>query len=464
MDTSDVVILEPVDGNPGRYQTPEGPENLSRVQERLCRTCSKGETLIVEESIWGPVIGSDRQGRKLAYRWIAHDPVAVNLRGALELERAGSAREALDIAHRIGIPHQNMIVGDAQGTIGWTVTSALPRRFGHDGRRPTSWADGTRGWSGYLAPEEVPVVHNPEGERIWTANARVVGGEALAKLGFGAYAHGARARQIRDGLFAQEHFSERDLLAIQLDDRGVLLERWQGLLLRALRERAQNAQSAALIPYVETWGGRAQPDSIGYRLVRTFRAELITAVYDAYTAGMPSLAPPPKTKNPPRRVSTSQADEPAWRLVTERPAHLIPPGYRDWAAVIDAALAKVLAAVRTEARGKLEAFTWGSANGTNIKHPLGDALPGLGLLFDPPNAPQPGDVYQPRVAAPGFGASDRFVVAPGREGTGVFHMPSGQSGHPLSPYYRHGHEDWMEGRPTPFLPGEAKWHLRFQPG
>jgi penicillin amidase len=65
---------------------------------------------------------------------------------------------------------------------------------------------------------------------------------------------------------------------------------------------------------------------------------------------------------------------------------------------------------------------------------------------------------------PGFGASDRFVVAPGQENTGVFHMPTGQSGHPLSPYYNLGHDDWMSGKPTPFVPGEAKWHLRFQPG
>jgi penicillin amidase len=34
-------------------------------------------------------------------------------------------------------------------------------------------------------------------------------------------------------------------------------------------------------------------------------------------------------------------------------------------------------------------------------------------------------------------------------------MPAGQSGHPLSDYYRVGHDDWVEGRASPFLPGEA---------
>ena len=105
------------------------------------------------------------------------------------------------------------------------MTSPIPRRFGHDGQTPASWADGEKGWSGYLTPQDTPTVFNPESRRIWTANARVVGGEALQKLGFGAYAHGARAGQIRDALLAKPRFGEQDLLAIALDDRGRVLER-----------------------------------------------------------------------------------------------------------------------------------------------------------------------------------------------------------------------------------------------
>jgi penicillin amidase len=52
------------------------------------------------------------------------------------------------------------------------------------------------------------------------------------------------------------------------------------------------------------------------------------------------------------------------------------------------------------------------------------------------------------------------VVSPGHEEAGIFHMPVGQSGHPMSPYYRKGHEAWEEGRPTPFLPGRPVHRLR----
>ena len=91
--------------------------------------------LTVRESVWGPIVGTDLQGRKLAYRWVAHDAAAVGLGAALELEQAGNAKEALAIAHRLSIPHQNVVAGDAAGNIGWTVTSAVPRRVGDLGQQ-----------------------------------------------------------------------------------------------------------------------------------------------------------------------------------------------------------------------------------------------------------------------------------------------------------------------------------------
>lgn len=64
------------------------------------------------------------------------------------------------------------------------------------------------------------------------------------------------------------------------------------------------------------------------------------------------------------------------------------------------------------------------------------------------------------LAAGDLGASERFSVAPGHESEGCFHMPGGQSAHPLSPFHRAGFSDWVEARPTPFLPGPAEHLLR----
>jgi penicillin amidase len=86
---------------------------------------------------------------------------------------------------------------------------------------------------------------------------------------------------------------------------------------------------------------------------------------------------------------------------------------------------------------------------------LSRAVPALGRFLDLPADQLPGDSNLPRFQSPGAGASERLVVSPGREASGLFHMPGGQSGHPLSPHYRDGHAAWVKGEPTAFLPGPA---------
>jgi penicillin amidase len=65
----------------------------------------------------------------------------------------------------------------------------------------------------------------------------------------------------------------------------------------------------------------------------------------------------------------------------------------------------------------------------------------------------------PLVVSPTFGASERMVVSPGHEADGIIHMPGGQSGHFLSPFWGAGHEDWVAHKPTPFLPGKTEYTL-----
>ena len=146
----------------------------------------------------------------------------------------------------------------------------IPRRVGFDGRLPSSWADGTHRWDGYLAPEEYPRIVEPENGRIWTANARVVSGDMLATLGDGGYdlAHG-RSR-FATTLLATDQATEADMLRIQLDDRAVFLERWQQSAAGHAHQRSGGGRPARgeLRKYVEDWGGHAAVDSVGFRAVR----------------------------------------------------------------------------------------------------------------------------------------------------------------------------------------------------
>jgi penicillin amidase len=457
----DLVIIEVDPKDPEVYRTPQGPRRFEHVKEVIRIKGGGQETLDVRETVWGPVLfDRDHLGRPLVLSWTAHHPDAVNL-GLLALEEAATVDEAVEIAHAAGIPPQNFVVADKDGRIAWTIVGKIPKRVGlagPGGKIPASWADGTRGWNGWLASGEVPKVVDPPLGRIWTANTRVVNGPELDRIGDSGYWLGARARQIRDDLLALDKARPEDLLAIQLDDRALFLEHWRTLLLDTLSARATEGhpRRREMRGLVETsWTGRASVDSVGYRLVRDFRREVRERTL------APILARCVQADERFEPGILHQAEGPLWKLVTERPAHLLDPKYRSWDEQLLAAADAVLAGYEGQDLAKR---TWGEKNTTRISHPLSRALPGFAarwLNIEPRQLP--GDADMPRLVNPSFGASERIVVSPGKEEAGFFEMPVGQSGHPLSPHYRDSQKAWEDGARTPFLPGRTESTLKLVP-
>jgi penicillin amidase len=452
-DWSDAVILQP-GVTPGTYQTTAGDQAFEIYDEIIEVKGGKSETQRVRETIWGPVLdGVAYPDGEIAVSWIAHHTSETNLR-LLRLETAATVDEALDIANELTIPPQNFVVGDADGNIGWTIAGGIPIRDGYDALLPADWS-GSAGWQGWLPAEQYPRIVNPASGRIWTANARVLDGDALRVIGDGGYDLGARALQIRDALFARDQFEPRDMLAIQLDDRALFLARWQALLVEVLGDAEEFAAYRQL---VANWIPRAVPESVGYRLVRAFRLEVRQRAFDAL------MSPVREAYGEDVRLRISnQFEAPLWSLLTEQPMHLLPDGFDSWNEFL-------LDAVRANVRyfeenfdGPLADRSWGEFNTAAIQHPLSRALPSLSRWLDMPATQLSGDDNLPRAQGPGFGASERFSVYPGDAASSLMHMPGGQSGHPLSDFYRAGHGAWLEGRATPLLPGAAQYELILQP-
>jgi penicillin amidase len=227
-------------------------------------------------------------------------------------------------------------------------------------------------------------------------------------------------------------------------------------------ETARSPRRGEARRLVEGWGGRASVDSVGYRIVRAFRERVARAALEPLLA--PCREADPRLdylgRHPNRGLR--QWEGPLWALVTERPPHLLDPHYGTWEELLLASLDGVLDELTRGGRS-LSARTWGERNTVLIQHPLSRALPLLGPWLDMPREALPGDGNMPRVQYRQAGASERLVVSPGREERGLFHMPCGESGHPLSPHYRDGHEAWARGEPTPFLPGPPVQVLTLRP-
>lgn len=421
-----------------RLRTPSGDRTLTTVTERIGVHGAPDVLLPVQTAAEGILFASDAQAHRCWFAaWLAERPEATNLE-LLAVEHARSVEEVLALAPLIGIPHQNLVVGDRAGHIAWTIAGRVPRG-------------------------ETPKLYDPPLGRVWSANARATADPAaLAALGGDAeavgaqYILGARARQIRDALLAlTTPATPRDMLRIQLDDRAVFLAHWRDLLLglidqRAVEGRASRAEFRRL---VASWDAQAGVDSVGYRLVRAYYDQVSSAAWQMILG---ALAIDTDEPAPP------QFEQPLWTLVNQQPVHMLAAEYPSWHAFLLEQLDRAISDLERQC-GALARCRWGAAHPVHIRNPLSRAVPWLSRLIDYPPLTLPGDHDMPRVQDGAFGASERFAVSPGHESGGYLELPGGQSDHPLSPYFRAGLAAWEDGQALPFLPGPPAHRLLLRP-
>src|SRR5262249_54117005 len=255
------------------------------------------------------------------------------------------------------------------------------------------------GASSWLPVESHPRIVDPQVGRIWTANARPTDDpDQQAAIGgidasIGAhYDLGARAHQIRQAMLALKGAATRaDMLRIQLDDRADFLARWRAMLLDlldndAMANRPERAQFRQL---VSDWDGRAAVDSVGYRLVRAYHERTLKSVWEMMLAAL-GFVPAEDVGAP------AQFEGSLWRLVNERPLHMLASSSAGWRefllAQTDATISELQVSCPHLAR-----CTWGSHNPVHIRHPLSRSLPLLSTLLDMPEVQLPGDHDMPRV-------------------------------------------------------------------
>ncbi|HEU5079520.1 MAG TPA: penicillin acylase family protein [Opitutaceae bacterium] len=455
-DSSDLVVIDPSSIDPSVYMR---GKDLLTIEKRRDTIEVKGDdpvTVEYEWTVFGPVVGQNAQGRRLAMKWTMDDPQAANY-ALVDMESAKTLEDAIAVAHRSGIPAQNIVLADQTGRIAWTICGKLPKRVGFDGRLPTTWTYGDRRWEGFLSEAEIPVVIAPSSGQLWTANNRVIDREDLIRLGDGGYERPQRAARIRDLLTPLQNAKPRDLLNIQLDTGAPYLNRWHELLGKILDEKAvaEKSERGKMKQALQPWAARADADSVSYRLVRRFRQHVVERVFPSLFERCIDVY----TDFSYRRFHIEEA---LWDMVQKQPAHLLAADYNSWNDLLLAAVDDVLDELKRD-HLPIERANWGRLNTARIMHPLGRVNGLIGKWLSMPEDMLSGDYDTPRVQAPDDGASERLVVSPGHEDEGIFEMPGGQSGHPLSPYFSAGHEAWVRGEPTPFLPGKTEHTLVLTP-
>jgi penicillin amidase len=398
-----------------------------------------------------PLIEID--GSEWLVQWTGTNDAFLNL-GLFRLMHASNLESALQVAHQAGLPCQNIVLADDKGHIAWTLIGGLPMRSQPASALPLNLSDNWR-WSGRLPAEETPSWINPANGRIWTANNRIMGQAHVDLLGSSGYSQQGRDTVIAEALFSSSQFNEADLLEIQYSSQTRIFDRWRSLL-QDLTSSGQWSPPSNIDP--DVWqevlqgDGKADPASRGYLFLRTFHRFLADAVFSSLLGNLDT----------PWQALGLRWDEPLFQIVTSPNGKQLDPEQANWTKAFDRAF-QATSKRLTEQFGNLNEATWGKRNQLKIQHPLSLALPVLSIFLDMPRETVAGDGYSPRAQAPSFGASQRMVVSPNHLDDAIFHMPAGQSGHFLSPFYSKGHDDWVNGTPSPLLPGKPVHLLQLIP-
>lgn len=409
---------------------PVDPTFTKIVAETILVKDADPFTLEIKESHWGPVVPYTLFGNSISLSWIAHNPEALNMQ-LFKLEKVKDVHSAIQVSKAIKVPVLNFLVADSNSNIAWTLIGAIPNQDSAD----------------------YPVIINPTDNVIWSANNRTLGGEWLDKTGKEGYLNGVRAYQIQQRLLNLESAVPKDMLALQLEVKAPFFERWQQLLIEILQSGPKSPKQLELLSVVQKWNGRCGEESAAYYWIRQFREIISKAILE-------KVLDPCLKEWHDFLVYFQDLEEPVWLIAQQRPPYLVNPKYKNWNDEILSYIDKMITSLEIS---EIKKQTWGKENILAMRHPFSSALPGLKYLLDMPTIPLSGDYYVPKVTYCNDGASQRMVVSPGNEKDGIFHMPGGQSSHPLSPFYRAGHEAWAKGEDTSFLPGKPVYELTFMP-
>lgn len=452
-DLVDLISLDINPENPNTYRTPQGWREFARHAETIRVKDAPAIEITLQDTVWGPVSDQPLLGRPVVVKWAALERHAVDL-GLMDMDNARNTRQAMAIMNNAGGPPQNVVFADREGHIGWTYMGRFPRRAGFDGLASRSWADGSLAWQGFIPPEELPRLLDPAEGFIVTANNRTLGSQYPHVIAHN-WALGYRAFRIAELLRDRRGLTEQDLLAIQLDSRSGVLDFYQQLALEQLRGLSdkdtalQEAETA-----LQAWDGHMRTNSLGAAFLNEFRNRLAQEVFAKVVAAC-------RVHDPDFRYAWREMETPLRLLLTQRPQGLLNARYHDdWRRMILDTVRETSHELHRQYPGiNLAQLTWGQTHPIALQHPFSKVASFLGNVLDMPTFASDGCASVcVRVMDSGHGASERLVLSPAHPENAIFHMPGGQSGHPLSQHYRDQQPLWQDGIAAP-LQANAKPHV-----
>jgi len=441
------LYLETLDGH-GHYRAADGswqPLHLDR--EVIHVRGGKDVELTVRSTVHGPLLNPILRGesRPIALRWTLYDP-SLNTLPLYAMNTASNWTEFSAALANWCWPTQNLVYSDDQGHIAYHAIGRVPIR-------PAGLADVPvpatgHEWAGYIPFDQMPNAFDPPSGFLATANSRVTTLNSPYPL-TDEWADPYRIERIYKTLQGRDHLTPHQMLALQTDIYSEVDQQLGQRFAYAIDQSSNtDDRLRAAADLMRTWDGRLSVGSAAASLVSQTRKAL-----------WPLLLRPKLGKDA-SLYHWSESTFAEEEIIMGAKPQWLPPGFKNWNALLTEAVREGMQAGRPPA--DLTHWAYGDWHVVEIDHPLARFLPWIGRIANTGPLPLSGDTTTVKQVGRSFGPSQRFTMDWSNIDGSTENIVLGESGNPLSPYFRDQWQDYYNGRTfaLPFTPAAVDAQTR----
>jgi penicillin amidase len=399
----------------------------------------KDVILDVKSTEHGPLLNPVLTGetRPIALKWTLYD-LTLNTLPLYPMNVAANWSEFSAALGQWCWPTQNVVYSDDQGHIGYHAVGRVPIR--PSGIADVPIHDPAHAWQAYISFDDMPNAFDPPSGFLATANARVTTDASKYPLS-DEWSDPYRIERIYKSLQGHDGLTPKDMLAVQTDVYSEVDQEMGQRFAYAIDHTAgvdDRLRKAADL--MRSWDGILTTESAAASLVTSARAALKPIILQ------------PKLGDLAGQYYWSESNFAMEEIVMHGNADWLPPGFKDWDAALTEAVRRGMD--QGKAPGDVSFWRYGSWHVIDLEHPLAGFLPIVGGIAGTGPQALSGDTITVKQVGRAFGPSQRFTMDWSNIDGSTENIVLGESGNPLSPYFRDQWNDYYGGTTfaLPFSP------------
>ncbi len=426
------LYAEKLDGK-GNYQAPDGTwKPLGIDRETIRVRGGKDVRLDVQWTDHGPLLNPilREKTQPVALKWTLYDP-AFNVLPVYAMNTASNWAEFSTALSHWNWPTQNVVYSDDQGHIAYHAVGAVPIRAGGPIEIPIDEMDPRHEWQGYIPFDDLPNAFDPPSGFLATANSRVTTDKSPYTLTL-EWVDPYRAERIYKLLQGRDGLTPKDMIAVQTDIYSEVDQELAHRFAYAIDhtpDADDRLRKAADL--MRSWDGRLSVDSGAASLVTRTRAALARILLES------------KLGSDAEDYSWAESNFAEEEIVMHARPDWLPKNYKDWDELLSDAVREGMKTGKAPA--DVSQWRYGSWHVIDLEHPLGAFLPFVGRIAGTGAQPLSGDTITVKQVGRAFGPSQRFTMDWSNVDGSTEDIVLGESGNPLSPYFRDQWKDYYGG-------------------